>query len=106
MALEQQDPLEKYVGDKKALDGKRVNEDLTDQMIELGARPKQGARVPREDILERFRRIPLHAIFLYTSEDQPVGDYLAQHWGALESLSGDACDIHPMVNQFRNAEDV
>jgi hypothetical protein len=97
--------VEKYVGDMKALEEKRVNEDLTNQMIELGARPKQGARVPREDILERFRRIPLHAIFLYTSEDQIVGEYLAQQWGALETLSGDACDIHPMVNQFKNAED-
>src|SRR5712692_10060400 len=104
-ALNQHDAMEKYIGDMKALEEKRINEELTNQMVEMGVQPKKDARGTREDVLERFRRIPLHAIFLYTSEDQVVGDYIAQHWGALDTLSGDACDIHPMVNQFRNAED-
>lgn len=103
--MEQRDPLDKYVGDVKALGEMRVNEELTNQLVDMGIQPKKDAQVPREDILERFRRIPLHAIFLYTSEDQLVGDYIAQHWGALATLSGDACDIHPTLNQFKNAED-
>jgi len=103
--LQQRNNIDKYVGDVQALGDERVNEELTNQLVGLGVQPKKDAQVPPEDILERFRRIPLHAIFLYTSEDEEVGDYIAKNWGALDTLSGNACDIHPMVNQFRGAED-
>lgn len=55
--------------------------------------------------LERYRNIPMHAIFLYTSEDEVVSNYIINHWGALDSLSGNYCDIHPTLDQFESKED-
>jgi uncharacterized caspase-like protein len=103
--MQQRSNIDKYVGGVQALGEGRVNEELTNQLVDIGVHPKKDAMFTPEDILERFRKIPLHAIFLYTSEDQEVGDYIAKNWGALETLSGNVCDIHPMVNQFRGAED-
>jgi len=58
-----------------------------------------------EDVIARYNRIPLHAVFLYTSEDPEIREYIIRHWGALDTLSGDICDIHPSVDQFNNVED-
>lgn len=55
--------------------------------------------------LDRYRKIPLHAIFLYTSEDKVVSNYIINHWGALDFLSGNYCDIHHTLDQFEFKED-
>ena len=57
------------------------------------------------DALERFRRVPNHAMFLFTSEDALVNQYIRDHWAALDGLSGDACDIHQSVLQLLGGED-
>ena len=73
----------------------------------LGISPKPKKFKEDDDplSLNRYRRVPLHAVFLYTSEDKAVSDYLIAHWGALDSLSGDYCDIHPSIDQFYSKED-
>lgn len=80
-----------------------LSQKLLDAFIELGARPQAGQNLADEDLLERYATIPLHAVFLYTSEDKAIPDYILEHWGALDSLSGSICDIHPLLAQFQNA---
>ncbi|MGH2479373.1 MAG: toll/interleukin-1 receptor domain-containing protein, partial [Ktedonobacteraceae bacterium] len=83
----------------------KMYQELTDTFVNLGAHPKSNHKVASEDMLERYRQVPLHAIFLYTSEDAEIATYILDHWGALDTLAGDVCDIHPIFNQFTNAED-
>jgi hypothetical protein len=59
----------------------------------------------RYDILERSREIPLHAIFLYTTEDQEIHEYITNNWGAIDSISGQYCDVYPSLDQFNLEED-
>jgi hypothetical protein len=58
-----------------------------------------------EDPLQRFKAVPNHAMFLYTSEDRTLGAYIHDHWDALDGLSGDICDIHESLLQLRGEED-
>jgi hypothetical protein len=98
--------INRYVGDIKSLRNGEVYQALTNELVNLGIKPKRGALSVRQaDILERYRSVPLHAIFLYTSEDPNVGLYISENWGALDTLSGDFCDIHQSVDQFQNRED-
>lgn len=83
----------------------KTHQELTNKFVDLGARLKSNHKVVPEDILERYLKVPLHAIFLYTSEDEPLATYVLNHWGALDTLAGDVCDLHPVYNQFINAED-
>lgn len=98
--------LENHFGDINALSEGKVHEKLTDELIKLGAKPKRKLQPDIEtDLLERYKTVPLHAVFLYTSEDSEVSKYILENWGALDTLSGDFCDIHPSVDQFENIED-
>ncbi len=81
------------------------SQELLDTFIELGARPFKGQSLAHEDMLERYVSVPLHAVFLYTSEDKAVSSYILDNWGALDALSGSICDIHPILEQFQNAND-
>lgn len=49
--------------------------------------------------------MPLHAVFLYSTEDPAVESYIATNWRALDRMSGEFCDIHPSLEQLRGAED-
>lgn len=98
--------IDEYVGDIKALRAGKVYQTFTEEVARLGARPKRTVRQDEQvDILERHRIVPLHAMFLYTSEDKTVEAYINENWGALDTLSGDFCDIHQSVDQFQNAAD-
>ncbi len=77
------------------------SQDLLEAFIELGAQPERGQNLADEDPLERYRSVPLHAIFLYTSEDREVSSYILDHWDALDAISGTICDIHPILEQFQ-----
>lgn len=68
-----------------------------------GIRTKSNKK--RKFSLKRYREIPLHAMFLYTSEDRFVHQYLKDNWGAIDTLSGNFCDIHPTFDQFDSMED-
>lgn len=98
--------LANHVGDVNALSEGKVYEKLTDELIRLGAKSKTKLQPDVEsDLLERYKTVPLHAVFLYTSEDNEVSKYILENWGALDTLSGEYCDIHPSVDQFENIED-
>ncbi len=79
---------------------------LIAEFKKLGANFKNNNRGYREyDFLERYRQVSLHALFLYTSEDEYVAEYILRNWGALDTLSGENCDIYPSLEQFQNIED-
>lgn len=79
---------------------------LASEFKKLGANFKNNSRTYiNHDFLERYRSVPIHAIFLYTSEDEYVADYILHNWGALDTLSGDNCDIYTCLEQFHNLED-
>jgi hypothetical protein len=52
------------------------------------------------DFLERYADVPLHAVFMYTSQDDELSKYIVNDWGALHGLSGDFCDFYPSVRQY------
>lgn len=56
------------------------------------------------DPVERYRDIPLHAVLLYSTEDDMLSSYVSAHWNALDRLSGDLCDIYPSLEQLRGNE--
>lgn len=71
----------------------------------LGVNFKNNKEHRGYDFLERYREVSLHALFLYTSEDEYVAEYILRNWGALDTLSGENCDIYPSLEQFHNIED-
>jgi hypothetical protein len=78
---------------------------LIAEFKELGANFKNNKGYREYDFLARYRNVPLHALFLYTSEDEYVAEYILRNWGALDTLSGENCDIYPSLEQFHNLED-
>lgn len=57
------------------------------------------------DPIRRYRSVPLHAVFLYSSEDHAIASYITANWRALDRMSGEFCDIHPSLEQLRGLED-
>jgi len=97
--------VEPYVGDPEALKQRRTHDSIADIFEKLGAKRKSQEEGPTDDLLERYIAVPLHAVFLFTSEDSLVSKYVLDNWGALDSLSDDFCDIHPALDQFEYRED-
>lgn len=58
------------------------------------------------DLLERYRAVPNHAIFLFSSADAVLDNYIRKNWWELDGLSGDSCDIHVSMMQLFGDEDV
>lgn len=77
--------------------------ELKDAGVKLRAGNEPEAR--NFDLLERYRSVPNHAMFLYTSEDALIEKYIREHWSALDGLSGDICDIHMSLMQLLGEED-
>jgi hypothetical protein len=61
---------------------------------------------PPYDPIRRYRSVPLHGVFLYSTEDRVLSSYISDHWDALDRMSNDFCDIHPSLDQLRGREDV
>ncbi len=76
-------------------------QELMEAFIELENGPQTKQNLADEDLLERYASVPLHAVFLYTSEDEAISSYILDNWDALDSLSGAICDIHPLLEQFQ-----
>lgn len=57
------------------------------------------------DPLKRYKTVPLHAIFLYSSQHSYIENYIIKHWGALSSMSGDYCDIYFSLDQLDRESD-
>jgi hypothetical protein len=69
----------------------------TEQLVRMAdAESDPRARETRDSIgeIERYLRIPNHALFLYTAEDYVLWSYIDQFRNDLDALSGDWCDIH------------
>jgi hypothetical protein len=84
----------------------QVHADITNEMRKLGVKPRTSGERSYEDPIERFRRIPLHAVFLYSPEDGAIDHYVKEHWSSLDRVSADYCDIHPFLSQVEGKEDV
>ena len=78
-----------------------------DELISAGVKVRPGFDpITRDyDLLERYRLVPNHAMFLYTSEDSVLDKYIREHWAALDGLSGDICDIHVSLVQLVGGAD-
>jgi hypothetical protein len=58
------------------------------------------------DPLGRYRSIPLHGVFMYSTEDSEFSEYTSSNWDALDRMSNDFCDLHPSIDQLGGLEDV
>ncbi|XOZ32855.1 hypothetical protein ACMDCT_11610 [Halomonadaceae bacterium KBTZ08] len=74
---------------------------------------KAGVRVRKDstpeardtDLLQRYRSVANHAIFLFSSADTVLDKYIRDHWWELDGLSADSCDIHVSMLQLFGDED-
>lgn len=57
------------------------------------------------DILKRYKEIKLHAMFLFTDEDEELIKYINKNWNNIDKLSGEFCDLHPSKNQMECVND-
>lgn len=78
-------------------------DELREAGVVINAPPDSESRT--DDLLERYRSVPNHALFLYTSEDRMVSQYIRDHWSALDGMSADACDIHVSLTQLQGRDD-
>jgi len=76
--------------------------ELFDKLLERSVRIKKRNKsyIESVDPLDRYRTVPLHAIFLYSSQHDYIQQYIIKHWGALSSMSGDYCDIYFSIDQL------
>ena len=58
------------------------------------------------DPVGRYRSVPLHGIFMYSTEDAEFSKYIDVNWRALDRMSGDSCDMYPSIDQLTGLEDV
>ncbi|MDM3846871.1 MAG: hypothetical protein PT116_18000 [Aphanizomenon gracile PMC638.10] len=87
---------------RKFLDSPK-REELSEAGVKI--RPGCDPRSRDFDLLERYRSVPNHAMFLYTSEDTLLDSYIRDHWAALDGLSGEICDIHVSLIQLLGGAD-
>ena len=99
------DILNQYIGNLDALRKGRVHQEIAESLAQetIQWHEKQGSS--SEDILERYHAIPLHALLLYTSEDQAMATYLTQYLAELDELTDNVCDVYPIVDQFKHPRD-
>jgi hypothetical protein len=88
---------------KDDVPAKATSEELTKAGVHISKRCDPDTR--KQDLLERYRAVPNHAMFLFTSEDSALDGYIRNHWSALDGLSGDICDIHVSLTQLLGDED-
>ncbi|MBA2393514.1 MAG: hypothetical protein H0V70_12330 [Ktedonobacteraceae bacterium] len=96
------DPLWPYLGDWSSLQNGTTYRQLMQEFFERGIRPQISQELPLEDPLARYKNIPLHARFLYTSMDSLVEYCILKHYTTLKGLSRDRCDIYLSLEQFIN----
>jgi nucleoside phosphorylase len=98
--------LEKYFGDLSAFRGGYLKRKMTrDLARRYDIDIAENIPDDKTDAFQRYREIPLHAIFLYTTQDGAVGDYIKRNWAALDHLSEDLCDIYNCKEQYQKNED-
>ncbi len=98
----EKDTLWSYIGDLQALQNGTAHSMLLKELIEQGIKPCIGQALPLEDPLARYKDIPLHARFLYTSMDPSVKPCILNNYATIDALSRDKCDIYLSIEQFNN----
>jgi hypothetical protein len=91
-----------------SMKGKKILDNpMLEELIEAGVKIRPGSDPASRDfdLLERYRSVPNHAMFLYTSEDTLLDSYIRNHWAALDGLSGEICDIHVSLIQLLGGAD-
>lgn len=80
----------------------------SDDLVKAGIRVRKDSspEVRDTDLLERYRSVPNHAMFLFSSADELLDNYIRKHWWELDGLSADSCDIHVSVLQLFGDEDL
>jgi hypothetical protein len=78
-------------------------EKLLERSVRIKKRNKE--YIETIDPLNRYKTVALHAIFLYSSQQDYIQDYLIKNWGALSSMSGDYCDIYFSIDQLEYETD-
>jgi hypothetical protein len=96
------DLLRPYIGDWQALQDGAVYRQLLKELSEQGIILQGSRELPLEDPLARYKNIPLHACFLYTSMDPQVKSSIQKHYVTLEGMSRDRCDIYLSIEQLKN----
>lgn len=91
---------------KKIRKGEYYKEQF-EKLLERSVRIKKRNNEYIETInpLNRYKTVPLHAIFLYSSQHDYIQDYIIKNWGALSSMSGDYCDIYFSIDQLEYETD-
>ena len=94
-----------YIGDWQALQNGTIDKQLLQLLKELSEQgitlQSSSKELPQEDPLTRYKNIPLHACFLYTSMDPQIEDSILKNYSTLED-SGNQCDIYLSIEQFNN----
>lgn len=101
-AATEKDPLWPYIGEWQALQSGTVHSMLLKELTERGITPRSGQALPLEDPLARYKDIPLHARFLYTSMDSSIEPYILKHYSTIDGLARNKCDIYLSREQFNN----
>lgn len=101
----QHEPLYQYIGNWQVLQDGMVQQFLREKLALQGIKLMTSRPVPVEDVIQRFRTIPLHAYLLYSSQDTTLEPYIKKHWDALEGLSKDVYDLYISVAQLAGQED-
>ncbi len=101
------DILKQYIGDIDAWRDGSLHQKLTEQLAAEGIieMHKKKSQPPEEDVMNRYHAVPLHAALLYTAEDKKISKYLTDYWSELHELTGNVCDLYPIVDQFKYPQD-
>lgn len=101
----QQDQFYPYIGEWQALQDGQLQQLLRETLAQQGIKLHSNRIPPREDPIERYKKVPLHAYLLYSSQDPTIAPYITKHWDALDGLSKDVYDLFISAAELRNAED-
>jgi hypothetical protein len=94
--------LRPYIGDWQALQDGTIYRQLLKELSEQGITLQPSRELPLEDPLARYKNIPLHTCFLYTSMDPQIEDSILKNYATLEGLARNQCDIYLSIEQFNN----
>lgn len=102
LCLKGHNSLYAYIRNMNALHYARMFNDFIEILVKMGAK----IELPDtdSDFLHYYKSTPLRSVFLYTSEDIEVQEYLDANFEALDKLTGDSCLVFLMIDQHENTE--
>jgi hypothetical protein len=90
------------------MDSQDLERTTSDDLAQVGVHVRRSSSPEARNIdpLARYRSVPNHAMFLFSSADELLDNYIRKHWWELDGLSADRCDIHVSMLQLCGDEDV